>query len=45
MSEPNCCTTKFLNENLLLKNEIKNTQILMIKPVYLGLFTFLDCNV
>ena len=35
-SEPNYHTTKFLTENLLAK-EIKKTQILVNKPVHLGL--------
>ena len=36
MSEPNNYTTKFLTENLLAK-EMTKTQILLNKPVYLGL--------
>ena len=36
VSEPNYHTTKFFTENLLAK-EIKNTEILMNKLVYLGL--------
>ena len=36
VSEPNYCTIKFLNENLLAI-EIKKTEILINKPVYLGL--------
>ena len=36
MSEPNNHTTKFLTENLLAK-EMTKTQILLNKPVYLGL--------
>ena len=36
VSEPNYHTTKFFTENLLTV-EMKKTQILMNKPVYLGL--------
>ena len=36
MSEPNYHTTKFFTENLLAI-EMKKTEILMNKPVYLGL--------
>ena len=36
MSEPNYRTTKFSTENVLTI-EIKNTKVLMNKPVYLGL--------
>ena len=36
MSEPNYHTTKFLTENLL-EIEMKKTEILMNKPLYLGL--------
>ena len=36
VSQPNCHTTKFFTENLLAI-EIRKTQILMNKPVYLGL--------
>ena len=36
VSEPNYHTTKFFTENLLA-TEMKKTQILMNKPVYLGL--------
>ena len=36
VSEPNYHTTKFFTENLLTA-EMKKTQILMNKPVYLGL--------
>ena len=36
VSEPNYCTTKFSTENVLT-TEIKNTEILVNKPVYLGL--------
>ena len=36
VSEPNCHTTKFFMENLLAI-EMRKTQILMNKPVYLGL--------
>ena len=36
VSEPNYHTTKFFTENLLTKKK-KKTQILMNKPVYLGL--------
>ena len=35
-SEPNCHTTKLFTENLLAI-EMRKTQILMNKPVYLGL--------
>ena len=38
MSEPNCHFTKFFTENLL-EIEIKKKEILMNKPVYLGLST------
>ena len=34
--EPNCCTSKFFTEHLLAL-EMRKTQILMSKPVYLGL--------
>ena len=34
--EPNCHTTKFFTEKLLV-TEMRKTQILMNKPVYLGL--------
>ena len=37
MSELNCHTTKFFKENLLAI-EMRKTQILMNKSVYLGLF-------
>ena len=36
VSEPNYHTTKFFTENLLAV-EIKRTQVLMNKPLYLGL--------
>ena len=36
VSEPNYHTTKFFTENLLV-TEMKKTQIVMNKPVYLGL--------
>ena len=36
VSEPNCHTTKFFEKNLLAL-EIRKNQILMNKPVYLGL--------
>ena len=36
VSEPNCQTAKFFTENVLT-TEIQKTQILMNKPVYLGL--------
>ena len=36
VSEPNCHTTKFFTENLLAI-EMSKTQVLMNKPVYLGL--------
>ena len=36
VSEPNYHTTKFFAENLLV-TEMKKTQIVMNKPVYLGL--------
>ena len=36
VSEPNYHTTNFLSENLLA-TEIKKSQILMNKPIYLGL--------
>ena len=36
VSEPNYHTTKFFTENLLA-TEMKKTQILMNKPIYLGL--------
>ena len=36
VSEPNFHTTKFFTENLLA-TEMRKTQILMNKPVYLGL--------
>ena len=36
VSEPNCHTTKFFTE-YLLAIEMKKSQILMNKPVYLGL--------
>ena len=35
-SEPNCHTTKLFTENVLAI-EMRKTQILMNKPVYLGL--------
>ena len=34
--EPNYCTTKFFTENLLAK-ELKKAEILVSKPIYLGL--------
>ena len=36
VSEPNCHTTKIFSENLLAI-EMKKTQILINKPIYLGL--------
>ena len=36
VSEPNCHTTKFFTENVLAI-KMKKTEILMNKPVYLGL--------
>ena len=36
VSEPNCHTKKFFTENLLAI-EMRKSQILMNKPVYLGL--------
>ena len=36
VSEPNYCTTKFFTQNLLAI-QMRKTQILMNKPVYLGL--------
>ena len=42
VSEPNYHTTKFFTENLLA-TEMEKTQILMNKPVYLGL-SILDLN-
>ena len=36
VSEPNYHTTKFFTENLLA-TEMRKTQVLMNKPVYLGL--------
>ena len=36
VSEPNYHTTKFFTENLLV-TEMKKTQLVMNKPVYLGL--------
>ena len=42
LSEPNYHTTKFFTENLLA-TEMEKTQILMNKPVYLGL-SILDLN-
>ena len=36
VSEPNYHTTKFFTENLLAR-EVRKTQILIYKPVYLGL--------
>ena len=41
--EPNCHTTKFFQENLLAV-EMKKTEILINKPVYLGLLSVLELS-